>query len=595
MTDVRTVHRCVRAAGVAGVVVCGFAASASEPAFGPVQLVQVIEEPSGLLAEGRSFGWAMGFDGETLAVATVQETPPGSGAWQHTLEIYSKSDADAWHHRQSFDASFFATGDAIWEIVVSGDWIAVSDRTFSSPSTGQGNGRVLMFRRESRKGSDRWALAQELVPPVVQPEGDERFGQSVSIDGGLMVVGAQRHLADVSDCDAVFDSVPGTVGPSPHAYATNTGWAYVYALDPASGRWEQAFGLNPAVCGDVANRDRLPRTRAGEPHDGAFGLPFVHDGGCRVYPEVWDHPREGPGLAFGNSVSLHGTRAAIGQYGYEFPGWNELNGFHVFDGLGRNNPTRPTETTPAFTRVGADPVGECAHTYAQQIALSDAYVMVGSRGKHNIVEEGVLVLREGPPGHWAPNEATPAIDVPAGCGLAFIEPEGTPTNFAGKISLHNSILGVSTNSRCRPDGDGSVLPAGYVYAERSGGHRAWGLIAELTEPTIKPERADRRTPGGLLSNKRSIVIADRYIALAAPWDAAGNPEQDQAGRVYIYRVSLPDCRVDFDCDGRYTHHDAIIFATDALAGDFGADLNDDGSVDVHDVGAFGAAYLAGCE
>lgn len=171
-------------------------------------------------AAGDGFGGAVVFGGPDILIGA----PGASGGVGEFIEYDSTSPFTQQAASSDVDGPF--AGDQLGvSVAVSGDWAVVGapdDRDYLFK-----HGAAFVFRR----GSGGWEFFQRLEPVVGGIF--SAFGESVAIDGDLIVVGAPEH-------DERFSASAGSVD-------TNEGAAFVYKLAAGSaGRWELVGSLRPS-------------------------------------------------------------------------------------------------------------------------------------------------------------------------------------------------------------------------------------------------------------------------------------------------------------------------------------------------------------
>ncbi len=230
--------------------------------------------------------------------------------------VYRYADAEAiWIEEARLAATDGNSIDGFGSAVaVSGDWIAVG-----APSEDGGrvdSGACYLYRFDADRAE--WVEDARLVAP--EPEASGYFGSSVSLDGGLLAVGAREPTV-----------------------ATNPGEAHVFRYDTDSGTWSleatltsdvptawDGFGESVGVCGD-----RLVVGSWGDGEDAAFsGAAFVFrlaagTGRWGLEERLQANEPESYGL-FGVSVGIAEDRIAIGAYG-ETGDADCFGVVHVFD------------------------------------------------------------------------------------------------------------------------------------------------------------------------------------------------------------------------------------------------------------------------
>ncbi|MBN1514389.1 MAG: thrombospondin type 3 repeat-containing protein [Phycisphaerae bacterium] len=274
-------------------------------------------------------------------------------------------------------------------------------------------GRAYVFAEENGV----WVYKQIITAPSGVTE--NRFADSVDIDGDTLVIGAPGSTAELSPSACVFTRSGGLwqheatleIGMGPtiefgHAVAidgdtmvvgaparfmaeTDPGLAVVYVrsagvwtmqgvLTASDGSLEDGFGLSVALEGDTAI---VGASWAGLPdgtHPGAAYV-FTRSGGAWTEQAKLTAPGEPDSAGFGMSVALSGDTAMIGSPGEALPGQAGTGVIHMFT---RSGPGAPgwTQQTLAGSLDGGLSVG-----YYTALAGDTAVAMGSSSRAHVFV------------------------------------------------------------------------------------------------------------------------------------------------------------------------------------------------------------------
>lgn len=206
---------------------------------------------------GDSFGRTVAVSGATVAVGAVEEdsaatgvngnqqdeSAPGSGA----VYVFVRDPATGvWSQQAWLKPSNTDAGDRFGAaIALSGDLLAVGAPWEDSGAAGVNGsqsdngapsaGAVYVFVRDPATGT--WT--QEAYLKASNAEAGDEFGTAVALSGGTLVVTAWRE-----------DSQATGVGGDPlDNTATDSGAAYVFVRDPASGTWSEVAYLKASNTG----------------------------------------------------------------------------------------------------------------------------------------------------------------------------------------------------------------------------------------------------------------------------------------------------------------------------------------------------------
>ncbi len=246
---------------------------------------------------GDQFGFSVDIDGDVVVVgawkegATMMENGPGAA-------YVFRFNGVSWVEEQKLLAGDGAADDEFgFAVGVSGDTVAVGALRGGATDTGL----VYIFR----ESLGVWSHEQTLSP--VDAEADDRFGNSVSIDGEAVLIGAQDD-DDACPADPFCDS-----GSAYVFRRTGTVWSEEDKLIAGDGASGDRFGFAVAIDGNVA--------AIGARADDDDGLT---SGSAYVFREsggVWSEEQkltasDGAGAdAFGSSIGLSGTVVVVGATG----------------------------------------------------------------------------------------------------------------------------------------------------------------------------------------------------------------------------------------------------------------------------------------
>lgn len=224
----------------------------------------------------------------TLCVGVRGADAQGSNAG--AVDIFNLT-SEGWAFIQRPTAVGLQPGDQLGE-AVAGDntWFAAGATRHDA--MGVDSGAVWMFRNNQTN----WAHAQRLLPPVTSA--GARFGSALALEQDTLVIGAPLH------------SGGGSVSIFTQA---NSAWTHALTIAIPTPGASNRFGESVALAGDWL--------AVGDPYDDAV----IIDGGAvylyRHVASAWilkQTLRPTQAVAreyFGQSLSIDGTRLAIGVYG----------------------------------------------------------------------------------------------------------------------------------------------------------------------------------------------------------------------------------------------------------------------------------------
>jgi len=164
------------------------------------------------------FGYAVAIDGETAVVGA-----PGEGGHANKAYVFERQGDGSWEEQQILaPASPQSAGGFGWSVAIDGETIAVG-----APYEDSAFGAAYLYQQAS---DGAWGPAGRVV--ASDRSNDASFGIRVSLDGGLLLVGAEY-------------------GPE----STFTGGAYLFSRN-SSGSWLEGLAFSAT---DLASDDRFGR------------------------------------------------------------------------------------------------------------------------------------------------------------------------------------------------------------------------------------------------------------------------------------------------------------------------------------------------
>eukprot|EP00985_Skeletonema_marinoi_P008880 scaffold4057_cov216-Skeletonema_marinoi.AAC.1 len=186
-------------------------------------------------------------------------------------------------------------------VAMSGNFIIVGAQRHDAE--GENSGAAYIFERSvTDDGGIGWSQVAKLTPP--QPQADERFGISVSIQGEVAIVGANGNDSNGENSGAayLFTLQPNIIGVQE--------WAFTKKLVASDGSPGDNFGFsvsiygNQAVVGAVWANER-----------GGSAYVFINQGG--TWTTQGKFVGEKPNDQFGWSVSIYEETIAVGAIKFD--------------------------------------------------------------------------------------------------------------------------------------------------------------------------------------------------------------------------------------------------------------------------------------
>jgi hypothetical protein len=151
-------------------------------------------------AAGDRFGTSISIARDRIAVGAASNGHAGADSGAAYVFARNQGGANNWGHEKKLTAADAAAGDRFGTSVsIRGDRIAVG--AASNGHAGTDSGAAYRFER-NRGGADDWGQVQKLV--ASDAAAGDRYGQSISISGDTIVVGAHTEDAGGSDAGAVY-------------------------------------------------------------------------------------------------------------------------------------------------------------------------------------------------------------------------------------------------------------------------------------------------------------------------------------------------------------------------------------------------------
>jgi Ni,Fe-hydrogenase III small subunit len=237
------------------------------------------------------FGNSVSISGDQLVVGVNFDDD--NGDFSGSVYVYEKQ-GGVWTYKQKLTAFDGAAFDNFGHSVsISGDQLVVG--AFGDDDNGSNSGSVYVYEKQGGV----WTYKQKLT--AFDGAADDRFGNSVSISGDQLVVGAN------------FDDDNGSYSGSVYVYEKQGGvWTYKQKLTAFDGAAFDNFGHSVSISGD-----QLVVGAFGDDDNGS------NSGSVYVYKKqggVWTYKQKltaFDGAAFdnfGHSVSISGDQLVVGAY-----------------------------------------------------------------------------------------------------------------------------------------------------------------------------------------------------------------------------------------------------------------------------------------
>ncbi|MDE0301003.1 MAG: hypothetical protein OXN17_20405 [Candidatus Poribacteria bacterium] len=372
------------------------------------------------------------------------------GSHRHNFAKVFVRDGKNWEEQETLMPQF--DGNVGWSVAISRDTAVVG-----APNADAGaekSGTAFVFVRSGKTWQQRAKLVGD------NPEANDNFGESVSVDRNTVIIGVPR------DDDAGRDA-----GSAYVFFRDGVTWTKQAKLIPADLSGSDAFGEAVFVRGNTAIIGANGHTHGGKRFTGAAYV-FVRNGNRWVQQAKLTVEDGGKADRFGTSVGFIGKTIVVGAPFYDSENAKDVGAAYVFvpDGKGW---TLQAKLRPEDSGKG--------HNFGAGVATTGNIVIVGSPG-YDRPERGsgaaYSFVRED--GDWRQK--------------ARVTPEhgARDLNFGYAVSMSENTVTISSHSKPFlvhdgwPNGDGN---AAYVY----------NTIEDFDTPpfAIEPFGLSLRTFGGV--------------------------------------------------------------------------------------------------
>jgi len=407
-------------------------------------------------------------------------------------------------------------------VSISGDYVIVG--AHCTGDRGDDSGSAYIYKR----GGIIWNRQAKLT--ASDGAADDLFGQSVSISGDYVIVGAH------------CDDAHGYYSGSAYIYKRDgTTWSQQAKITASDGATGNRFGYSVSISGDYVIVGALGADGSGASSGSAYI--FKRDG------TTWSQQAKitaSDGAAddrFGYSVSISGDYVIVGAYCDDDHGYYSGSAYiYKRDGTTWSQQAKITASD-----------GATGDLFSQSVSISGDYVIVGAycdadRGENS--GSAYIFKRDGIT--WSQQAKITASD----------GAEGDRFGCSTSVSGDYVIVGAYCD-----DDHGNYSGSAYIF-KRYG--TTWSQQAKIT--------ASDGAAGDLFG--QSTSISGDYVIVGAYY---GDAHGENSGSAYIYDIPTPGPSIigDLNGDCRITLADALI-ALKMAAGSSGsttaADVNNDGVV-----------------
>ncbi|MCI0391248.1 MAG: FG-GAP repeat protein [Acidobacteria bacterium] len=275
----------------------------------------------------REFGASVAISGETAVVGTPLYDGP-AGAVQGLVDVFVRS-GGVWTEQQKLLASDTAVHDRFgWSVAISGETVVVG-APFDADSAGPNQGSVYVFVRSGGV----WNEQQKLL--ASDAAAGDRFGNSVSISGETVVVGAPLD-----------DELPAGVDQgSAYVFVRSGGvWSTQQKLLDLDAAGINKFGWSVAISGETVVVGAIAYSGPAGGSQGSVDV-FVRSGGVWSTQQKLLASDAAAGDQLGFSAAISGDTVVVGA-------WNDDDSAGADQGSAYVFVPSSTNTTPTITATG---------------------------------------------------------------------------------------------------------------------------------------------------------------------------------------------------------------------------------------------------
>jgi hypothetical protein len=385
-------------------------------------------------------------------------------------------------------------------VAVSGDTLVVG--AFRASVAGQRQGAAYVFYR-NQGGADNWGEVKKLV--ASDGAADDFFGNSVSVTGETIVVGAHSH-----------NGYRGTA----YVFSRNQGgadnWGQVKKLIASDGAVEDIFGQSVSVSGDTLVVGAHCVRVGGNSYQGAVYLFQRNHGGVDNWGEV-KKLVAADGAAydeFGFSLSLDGDALVVGAH-YAAIGDNSDQGAAYVFYRNQGGADNWGQVKKLVASAGMNPEG-----FGHSVSVSGDTVAVGLLWASASSVGGAAYLfsrNQGGVDNWGEMKKLTVT---------------TGSHFGHSVAVSGDILVVGQLSGFF---SGDPSGAATVFQRNQGGPDDWGQVEKLT-----PSDGETGDDFGF-----SVAVDGDTVVVGASMESSGG-----TGAAYVFSIEWIPARSDFNADSR---------------------------------------------
>ena len=438
---------------------------------------------------GDWFGYSVSVSGNYAAVSAYREQDSSGNALSGVVYIYDITSGTLLYTLNNPNAYGVGTADYFGQSVsISGNYVVVG-APFEEATTGeQSSGRVYVFDVSTGNLLRTLNDSNAYGTPL-----NDLFGWSVSLSGNYVIVGAPGEAdagGTASGKAYIIDVTSGSLLhtlSNPNPYGTST---------------DDNFGKSVSISGNFAVVGAPYESAPGETNTGAAFLFDVASGNLLHTLEDSVGALEYPsGTFFGTSVAVGGTKVVVAG-----PEWTYYWGSESASKAGRIVTFSTSTGTEIFKKYGPRTVRTASgDTFGAGVAIDGDYMVIGSPGADSA---------------YGPNSGKAfVVDRLTGSVISVLDNPSTAMDgfFGSSVDINGTNVIVGAPAENNSSG------MAYIFNATTG-----AIIHTLNNPNAYG------TPDGDQFGT-SVSISGNYAVVSAP--SEGDAGGSTSGKVYIFNVS----------------------------------------------------------
>jgi len=273
---------------------------------GFAQLVQRLASDG---ASGDGYGISVGTSGDYAVVGSYLDDNPSNSGSAYIIER-GLGGSENWGERKRLvaqlpsTASDAAANDRFGEsVAMDGDWAVIG-----APEKNTARGAVYLYHR-NQGGTNNWGIVSKLTAPVGDQADMDRFGSSVSISNDYVIVGAKNDDNGMISNQGAAYIYQRSGGPGTFAFALVT------KRLASDGTFFDEYGTSVSISGDYAAVGSPKRDDIGtNSNNGTVYILHKNQGGPNVWGQLKKISASDAGMNdnFGTAVAISGQNILVG-------------------------------------------------------------------------------------------------------------------------------------------------------------------------------------------------------------------------------------------------------------------------------------------